>query len=66
MSWYRGTVYGMAFLLAAIGVALLVRTAAEGGGVIGFVLGGLFLALGIARFTLERKRDAVAPRRKDE
>jgi hypothetical protein len=66
VSWYRNAVYGMAILLAAIGVALLVRTAAEGGGVLGFVLGGLFLALGIARFTLERKRHAIAPRRKDE
>ncbi len=66
MSWYRGAVYGMAVLLAAIGVALLVRTAVEGGGVLGILLGGLFLALGIARFTLERKRDTVAPRRKDE
>ena len=56
MSWYRNVVYGMAALLVAIGVALLVRTAAEGGGVLGFVLGGLFIALGVARFTLERKR----------
>ena len=66
MSWYRSAVYVMAALLAAIGVALLVRTAAEGGGVLGFLLGGLFLALGIARFTLERKRGAAAPRRKGE
>jgi hypothetical protein len=65
VSWYRSAVYVMAALLAAIGVALLVRTAAEGGGVLGFALGGLFLALGIARFTLERKRGAVEPRGKD-
>jgi hypothetical protein len=48
----------MAFaaIFVVIGVALLVRTAAAGGGVVGYVLGGLFIALGVARFTLERKR----------
>jgi hypothetical protein len=66
MSWYSGAVYVMSALLVAIGVALVVRTAAAGGGVLGFVLGGLFLALGVARFTLERKRGSVAPPRKGE
>jgi hypothetical protein len=28
----------------------------HGGGVVGFVLGGLFIALGVARIQLERKR----------
>lgn len=56
MSWYRYAVYAMAALLVGLGVALLVRTAAEGGGTVGFLLGGLFVALGVARFTLERKR----------
>ncbi len=64
MSWYRSAVYGMSVLLVGIGVALLVRTAAEGGGMVGFVLGGLFVALGVARFTLERKRGAEPPREK--
>ncbi len=45
-----------AAIFVAIGVALLVRTAAAGGGVIGYVLGALFIVLGVARFTLERKR----------
>lgn len=40
----------------AIGLALLVRTASAGGGVVGYVLGALFIVLGVARFTLERKR----------
>jgi len=62
VTWYRSAVYAMAVLLVAIGVALLVRTAAEGGGVLGFLLGGLFIALGVARFTLERKRGAGPPR----
>jgi hypothetical protein len=43
-------------LFVCIGVALLAVTAAAGGGTVGFVLGGLFIALGIARFTLERRR----------
>ncbi len=43
-------------LFVAIGAALLVRTAAAGGGVVGYVLGALFIVLGVARFTLERQR----------
>jgi len=31
-------------------------TAVHGGGVVGFVSGGLFVALGVGRLTLERKR----------
>jgi hypothetical protein len=45
-----------AAIFVVIGVALLVRTTAAGGGVIGYVLGALFIVLGVARFTLERKR----------
>jgi hypothetical protein len=47
-------VFSIAFVL--IGAALLVRTAAEGGGVLGFLLGALFIALGVGRLTLERAR----------
>jgi hypothetical protein len=46
--------FSLAFI--AIGVALLVRTTAAGGGVTGFVLGALFVVLGTARLTLERRR----------
>jgi hypothetical protein len=53
---YSVTVLVFAGLFVAIGLALLVRTAAAGGGVVGYVLGALFIALGVARFTLERKR----------
>ena len=45
-----------AAIFVAIGVVLLVRTTTAGGGVVGYVLGGLFIVLGVARFTLERKR----------
>ena len=56
MKLYRGAVVVLALVFVGIGVALLVRTAAEGGGVLGFLLGGLFIALGIGRLTIERKR----------
>ncbi|HXF97445.1 MAG TPA: hypothetical protein VNJ46_02410 [Gaiellaceae bacterium] len=46
--------FSVAFLL--IGAALLVRTAAAGGGAVGFLAGALFLALGAARLALERRR----------
>jgi hypothetical protein len=53
---YRGGVVFFSVVFVAIGLALLVRTAAEGGGVVGFLLGGLFVALGVGRLTLERRR----------
>ena len=56
MTFYRWAVVILSMVFVAIGVALLVRTAAEGGGVVGFLLGGLFIALGVGRLSLERKR----------
>jgi hypothetical protein len=56
MSFYRWSVVIFSMIFVGIGIALLVRTAAEGGGVVGFLLGGLFIALGGGRLTLERKR----------
>ena len=53
---YSVAVMMFAAIFVAIGAALLVRTTAAGGGVIGYVLGALFIVLGVARFTLERKR----------
>ena len=52
MKAYRGAVMVLAVLFVAIGVALLVVTAAAGGGVVGYLLGGLFVALGAGRLTL--------------
>jgi hypothetical protein len=59
MNFYRGAtaLFGVAFL--GIGIALVVITAANGGGVLGYVLGLLFVALGIGRLYLLRAR---APR----
>jgi hypothetical protein len=43
-------------VFVVIGLALLVVTAINGGGLVGFVLGALFVALGVGRIQLERKR----------
>ena len=56
MRIYSWAVVVLAAAFVVIGVALLVRTAAEGGGVLGFLLGGLFIALGVGRLTLQRGR----------
>jgi hypothetical protein len=55
-SAYAWATVAFSLVFVAIGVALLAVTAAQGGGVVGFLLGGLFIGLGIARLTLERKR----------
>jgi hypothetical protein len=53
---YRWAVVAFSIVFVAIGVALLARTAAAGGGVVGFLLGALFIALGVGRLTVERRR----------
>ena len=52
MNLYRGAtaLFGLAFL--GIGIALLVVTAAAGGGAVGYLLGLLFAALGVGRLYL--------------
>jgi hypothetical protein len=52
---YRSAVAMLALLFVGIGVALLAVTAANGGGVLGFLLGALFIALGVGRLTLLRR-----------
>jgi hypothetical protein len=56
MRTYTLAVLAFCAVFVVLGVALLVRTAAAGGGVIGYVVGTLFIVLGVARFTLERQR----------
>lgn len=55
MKLYRSAVAVLALLFVGLGVALLAVTAANGGGVLGFLLGGLFVALGVGRISLLRK-----------
>jgi len=52
MKVYRGAIAALAVIFIGIGVALLAVTAAHGGGVFGFLLGALFIALGVGRLTL--------------
>lgn len=56
MRLYRRAVVVFSIVIAVLGVVLLAVTAAHGGGATGYVIGALFVALGVARFTLERKR----------
>ena len=55
MKLYRSVVAVLALVFVGIGISLLIVTAASGGGVLGFVLGALFIALGVGRLTLLRK-----------
>ena len=59
MIWYRRAIVAFSVVFVGIGLALLVVTAARGGGAVGFVLGGLFIALGVARITVERQRSRL-------
>jgi uncharacterized membrane protein HdeD (DUF308 family) len=52
---YRRVVLAFGLVAIALGFAILVRTAYEGGGVVGFVVGVLFVALGTARIHLLRR-----------
>ena len=55
MKLYATAVLVLALVFVGIGIALLAVTAAHGGGVLGFLLGGMFVALGVGRLTLLRK-----------
>jgi hypothetical protein len=52
---YAGAVLVLSCLFVGIGIGLLVQTARAGGGV-GYVIGILFIALGIGRLYLQRPR----------
>jgi hypothetical protein len=52
MKAYRAAVAVLAVTFIGIGIALIAVTAANGGGVLGFLLGALFMALGAGRLTL--------------
>ncbi len=56
MRLYAWAVVAFSVAFVGIGIALLGVTASQGGGVVGFLLGGLFVALGVGRLSLERKR----------
>jgi len=56
MNVYRAATALFALAFVGIGFALLVVTALHGGGVVGYVLGVLFVAAGAGRLTLLRRR----------
>ncbi|MBS1844608.1 MAG: hypothetical protein JST53_09355 [Actinobacteria bacterium] len=55
---YHGAVRGFSLVFAVIGVLLLVVTLANGGGPasIGFVMGLLFVAVGIGRYWIASRQ----------
>jgi len=53
---YRRSVALFGLLAVVLGFAILVRTAWEGGGTVGFVVGALFVGLGSGRLYLLRRQ----------
>ena len=56
MKPYSIAIFVFSAVFVVLGVTLLVRTVSAGGGLVGYVVGALFIVLGVARFTLERQR----------
>jgi hypothetical protein len=52
---YGTAVLVFSVLFVALGIALIVRTAQAGGGV-GYLIGALFIGLGVGRFFLQKRR----------
>ena len=53
---YRRVIAVFGSVAIVLGFAILVRTAIEGGGTVGFAVGALFVALGAARLYLLRRQ----------
>ena len=56
MRLYRYALAAFAVTFVGIGIALLAVTAAQGGAVFGYLSGVLFVALGVGRLYLLRRR----------
>ena len=54
--FYKRSVVVFGVVAIALGIALLVETVAAGGGSAGYLLGVLFIGLGIGRLYLLRRR----------
>jgi dipeptide/tripeptide permease len=54
--FYKRSVLVFGGISVFLGIALLVETAWEGGGTAGFILGLLFIGLGLGRLFLLRRR----------
>ena len=55
-NWHRRSIVVFGVIAIGLGIALLAETIAIGGGSIGYVLGVLFVGLGIGRLYLLRQR----------
>jgi len=53
---YRRSVFAFGLVAIALGIALLAETVALGGGSTGYLLGVLFVGLGVGRIVLVRRR----------
>jgi hypothetical protein len=56
VSFYRNAIAVFGVVFVGIGIALFVVTAVNGGNALGYVLGLLFVALGLGRLYLLRAR----------
>jgi uncharacterized membrane protein HdeD (DUF308 family) len=56
VTFHQRSVLVFGLLSVVLGVALLVETAAAGGGSVGYLLGVLFIGLGVGRLYLLRRR----------
>ena len=56
MNLYRGAIAVFGVVFVGMGIALIVVTAAHGGAFFGFLVGLLFVALGLGRLYLLRSR----------
>ena len=56
MNFYRGGIAVFGVLFVGIGIALLVVTTINGGAVFGYLVGALFIGLGVGRLYLLRAR----------
>jgi hypothetical protein len=53
---YRRSIFAFGLVAIALGIALLAETIAVGGGSTGYLLGVLFVGLGVGRIVLVRRR----------
>jgi len=53
---YKRSVFVFGLVAIGLGIALVAETVAAGGGSTGYLLGALFVALGIGRLYLLRRR----------
>ena len=53
---YRRSIFVFGLVAIGLGIALLAETVAVGGGTVGYLLGLLFIGLGLGRIFLLRRR----------